>query len=247
MLPRILLWGAGSQARLIQKIVVDQGLGDVAAIFDPTVDSLPFTSEAVFTNQVDALTELWSSLTHYVVCIGGEGGKARVVTARSLTECGLFPLSIVHRHAFTDSSVRLGPGAQILTRSVVNSYSDLGSDVIVNTAASIDHECRLGDGVHIMGGAVVAGRVTIGDFASVGTNATILPDLVVGEGAVVGAGAVVTKDVEPYNIVVGIPARSVGSMEHPVLEEPLLALRERVTWPRRPSWRDSVRSHFSRE
>lgn len=229
VVPRILLWGAGSQARLIQKIVVDQGLGDVAVIFDPTVDSLGFTSEAVFANQVDSLAELWSSLTHYVVCIGGEAGKARVVTAGFLTECGLLPLSVVHSQAFTDASVRVGQGAQILTRSVVNCYCDLGTDVIVNTAASVDHECRLGNGVHIMGGAVVAGRVTIGDFASIGTNATILPDLVVGEGAVVGAGAVVTKDVEPYNVVVGVPARPVGAMKHSVIKEPLLALRERVT------------------
>ena len=46
--------------------------------------------------------------------------------------------------------------------------------------------------------------------ASIGANATILPDLVIGEHAMIGAGAVVTKDVPPYAIMVGNPARVKG-------------------------------------
>jgi acetyltransferase-like isoleucine patch superfamily enzyme len=43
--------------------------------------------------------------------------------------------------------------------------------------------------------------------ASIGSNATILCGVTVGEGAIVGAGAVVTKDVPPFTIVAGNPAR----------------------------------------
>ena len=43
--------------------------------------------------------------------------------------------------------------------------------------------------------------------ASIGTGAVILCGLVIGEGSLVGAGAVVTKDVKPYSIVTGTPAR----------------------------------------
>ena len=46
--------------------------------------------------------------------------------------------------------------------------------------------------------------------ASIGSNATIIAGLTIGEGALVGAGAVVTKDVRPYAIVAGVPARVVG-------------------------------------
>lgn len=46
--------------------------------------------------------------------------------------------------------------------------------------------------------------------ASIGSNATILAGITIGEGALVGAGAVVTKDVAPYAIVAGVPARVVG-------------------------------------
>ncbi len=57
--------------------------------------------------------------------------------------------------------------------------------------------------------AVRRGRVVIGEHAFVGTNAIIHPDVTIGTGAVVGSGAVVTRDLEPWTINVGIPARPV--------------------------------------
>jgi UDP-2-acetamido-3-amino-2,3-dideoxy-glucuronate N-acetyltransferase len=49
--------------------------------------------------------------------------------------------------------------------------------------------------------------------ASVGSSATILAGVTVGEGAIVGAGAVVTKDVPPWTIVAGNPARVLRKIE----------------------------------
>lgn len=51
--------------------------------------------------------------------------------------------------------------------------------------------------------------VTIGHDVWIGHGATILPGLTIGNGAVVGAGAVVSRDVRPYEIVGGVPARSI--------------------------------------
>lgn len=46
--------------------------------------------------------------------------------------------------------------------------------------------------------------------ASIGSNATILCNITIGEAAIVGAGAVVTRDVPPFAIVAGVPARVIG-------------------------------------
>lgn len=51
--------------------------------------------------------------------------------------------------------------------------------------------------------------VTIGNDVWIGHNAIIMPDVNIGNGAVVGAGAVVTRNVEPYSVVAGVPARKV--------------------------------------
>ena len=50
-------------------------------------------------------------------------------------------------------------------------------------------------------------RCTIGHDVWIGHGATIMPGVRIGNGAVVGSGAVVTKDVGPYEIVAGVPAR----------------------------------------
>ncbi|MBO9096748.1 MULTISPECIES: DapH/DapD/GlmU-related protein [Rhizobium] len=50
-------------------------------------------------------------------------------------------------------------------------------------------------------------RVVIGNDVWIGHGATVLPGVKVGNGAVIGAGAVVSKDVAPYTIVGGVPAK----------------------------------------
>lgn len=52
--------------------------------------------------------------------------------------------------------------------------------------------------------------VKIGNRAWIGPRAIILPDVTIGEGAVIAASSVVTKDVEPFTIVGGIPAKKIG-------------------------------------
>lgn len=86
-----------------------------------------------------------------------------------------------------------------------------GSDVSIGPEASIltlGHEpqspCFIDRG----------GDVIIGDRVWIGFRAIILPGVNIGEGAVVGAGAVVTKDVPPYTIVAGNPARKIGDRSH---------------------------------
>lgn len=58
-----------------------------------------------------------------------------------------------------------------------------------------------------------AGPVVIDDFVWVGGNTTILQGVHIGEGAVIGAGSVVTRDIPPYSIAVGSPARVIKSRE----------------------------------
>ena len=62
------------------------------------------------------------------------------------------------------------------------------------------------------------GKVVIEPDAWIGTAAIIFPDVTVGRGAVVGAGSVVTKDVDPYTIVAGIPAKQIGEVPVPESE-----------------------------
>jgi len=59
------------------------------------------------------------------------------------------------------------------------------------------------------------GMIKIGPDAWIGTGAVILPDVEIGEGGVVASNAVVNKDVPPYTIVAGIPARPIKQVSVP--------------------------------
>lgn len=52
--------------------------------------------------------------------------------------------------------------------------------------------------------------VEIGEYAWICSRSIILPGVTIGKGAVVASGAVVTKDVEPFAIVAGVPAKKIG-------------------------------------
>ena len=49
--------------------------------------------------------------------------------------------------------------------------------------------------------------VVIGDDVWLGRRAIILPGVCIGNGSIIGAGAVVTKDIPPFSVAVGVPAK----------------------------------------
>jgi len=59
----------------------------------------------------------------------------------------------------------------------------------------------------VMNCPIKSEKVIIKDGAHIGVGAIIMPGVTIGEGAVIGAGAVVTKDIPPYCLAVGVPAR----------------------------------------
>ena len=58
-----------------------------------------------------------------------------------------------------------------------------------------------------------SGPVTIGRNVWIGDKATILPDVTIGDGAVIAANAVVTKDVPPFSVAAGCPARVIKTVK----------------------------------
>lgn len=162
----------------------------------------------------------------FVVCVANtERGPLRVELSRKLQELGLEPLSFIHP---TICGYAVGRGLQVMQRAVLGLNVRIGDYCIIGQNASIDHDCELGNGVNVMGCAALCGGVRVDDYASICTNATILPEVHIGEGAIVGAGTVVLKDVPPWTVVAGVPARELRKLVPPGgLEPPSSALKER--------------------
>jgi len=87
-----------------------------------------------------------------------------------------------------------------------------GVEIGANVSISADVIILTGD--HDVDSPDLSGRtrrVKIDDRVWIGTRAMILPGVHLGEGCVVGAGAVVTRDVAPFDVVAGVPARKIKS------------------------------------
>lgn len=122
------------------------------------------------------------------------------------------PFSIIATTAIILDCCTIGPGCTISEQVLITSNIKIGCFFQANCQCTISHDCEIGDYVTIGPGAKCNGNISIGDHAYIGSGAIIREGrkgkrTIIGEGAVVGMGAVVLRDVEPYSIVVGNPAR----------------------------------------
>lgn len=69
-------------------------------------------------------------------------------------------------------------------------------------------------------------RTTIGNDVWIGCDVTIIAGVTIGDGAIIGAGAVVTKDVAPYEIWAGVPAKKIGTR----FEDRIVKVLEEIKW-----------------
>ena len=103
--------------------------------------------------------------------------------------------TIIGDHCFMDGRASLKIGSNV----------DIASDVMIyNSEHDINSE----------GFDPVEESVEIGDYVFIGPRAIILLGVKIGKGAVVGAGAVVTKNIEPFKIVGGVPAKEIGERKN---------------------------------
>ena len=115
----------------------------------------------------------------------------------------------------------IGADCNICDHSYIDPDVVIGNRVTIKGRVAIIDGMRIEDDVFIGPGASFANdrfprsrqeswhceTMVIGRGATIGAGAVLVPGVSVGEGAMVGAGAVVTKDVPPFTVVVGNPAR----------------------------------------
>jgi acetyltransferase-like isoleucine patch superfamily enzyme len=132
------------------------------------------------------------------------------------------------------SFIRIGSNTDILFGSMLLTQAGwiaIGSNCSVNPYSILYGYggLRIGDGVRIAAHTVIIPQqhtfgvadtpiylqgftgkgVTIEDDVWIGANCTILDGVTIGKGSVIGAGSVVTRDVPPYSVAVGAPARAI--------------------------------------
>ena len=137
----------------------------------------------------------WSWRKCYLRLLGMGIGKGSFVMKRT--------------YMFNPNRIKIGQYSHI-NRAC---FLDGRGGIMIGNSVSVSHNVSIVTGSHDIHSPQFLGifkPITIDDYAFIGIGATILQNVHIGKGAVVCAGAVVNKDVEPYEIVGGVPARHIG-------------------------------------
>ena len=148
---------------------------------------------------------------------------------RNLLYCGLYNISI-----HSNSTIHFGAKFYGVFPNILMNLSPLiNNKLVIDACSSIGDHCFLdyrgsifiGKNVNFSSYVMIftmdhdpqdpffgprVKPVIIEDYVWLSTRCIVLPGVKVGKGAVVAAGAVVTKDVDPYTIVGGVPAKKIG-------------------------------------
>lgn len=147
----------------------------------------------------------------------------------SLLIIGRVPSHVARKMLYRSMGMKIGRNSTVYMGAEVRHPAAItvGDNTIIGHDAILDgrHGIHIGNNVNFSTGVWiwtvqhdhndpdfrdVGGPVVIGDNAWVSCRTVILPGVTIGEGAVVAAGAVVTKDVQPYTVVGGVPAKKIA-------------------------------------
>ena len=106
---KILIWGAKSKARIIQKMLEDMG-ERASFLYDSYLDYPEFETNAQFSNSKKDLKIFIDQSTHFIVGIGGEYGMARYLISQQLIDSNLEPISVISESSTLDKTTKLGWG-----------------------------------------------------------------------------------------------------------------------------------------
>lgn len=123
--------------------------------------------------------------------------------------------------AFIRDQVEIGNNCIIMMGAVINIGAVIGDGTMIDMGAILGGRATVGKNCHIGAGAVLAGvieppsamPVIVEDDVLIGANAVVLEGVKIGKGSVVAAGAIVTKDVPPYTVVAGMPAKVIKEID----------------------------------
>ena len=208
----IAIYGSGGAGKevydLLQETPEERAKWEEIVFIDDTAPSGEYLGCRRFTFE-DFQKEFTPEQVRIVIAVGEPKGRQDLYERVKAAGYALTP-PILHRLAFVSDSARLGDGVVLQDGVRVSPETVLGANTFVNHRSMIGHNCVIGKNCQISANVMIAGCVTVGDTVFAGVSSCIRDHTTVGEHTILSMGSVVLKDVRPWKIVLGNPAREIA-------------------------------------
>lgn len=205
---KLVFLGAGGIAIVAAEIARALGFEIIGFLDDKTERHGTVFCDAKILGNFDMLPDLRQRGIENAI-IAFANGFGRLKVAREALSDGFTLPNLIHPSAIISRNATIGHGAILMPGTIVNAGTRIGTNIILNTAASIDHDCTIGDGVHIAPGSRLSGLVRVGMATYIGVGSTIRESVTIGSNVMVGAGSLVLKDIPDGVVAYGSPAKVV--------------------------------------
>jgi UDP-N-acetylbacillosamine N-acetyltransferase len=213
-MPKLVIWGASSQAIVIADIVRAEGRYEIAGFLDdvdPGRAGEAFCGATVLggADELPALRD--AGVTHGILGFYGSH-EARAHTAQRFLDAGFELATAIHPSAIVSDAARIGPGSSVHLGVIVEPEVEVGANVILNSGSAVGHHAKIRDGVHVGGRSTVGGLTDIGEGALIELGAVVVRAITIGAGTRVGSMSLVVKDLPAGVLAYGIPAKVIREL-----------------------------------
>jgi len=121
--------------------------------------------------------------------------------------------TIIHPQAQVGIDCTVGCNSLLMANVVLTAGSVVGNHVVILPNSVISHETSVGDYCLLGSNISVSGAVTIENNCYIGSGAKIIQSVTIGNKSLIGIGSVVIRDVPPFSVAAGNPARIIREIE----------------------------------
>lgn len=176
-------------------------LGKSCVVQDGVLVGLKYKEGCQETVVGDRAVIRWGTVIYADVEIGDDFKTGHSVMIRENTRIG--DRVVVGTNTVIDGTVMIGSLVKLESNVYIPTHTEIGSECFIGPGAVLTNDRypqRLRSEYEPVG-------PILEDSVTIGANATLLPGVRIGEGSMVAAGSVVTKDVPPWSLAVGVPAK----------------------------------------